>query len=244
MVFPSRFLYVAGMSFALLAAAVPSSIAAEADEFSLASPGPELSDGVFSLRVFTARKGSFEEMLRLTQVFIAPYYEKLGVRYVGFWKQIEAPGHAIDPDHDVIHMLTRYESVEHWQATRAPWAWGETDEAFVRMANAMFERQSYAVEQEHFFFTGFVGPTAPRPLPPDPAEPAGSFQADCGGAADLPREPGAAYCSCVEASLPDDGWSRPYFLAWLRAGGVNRPELTPPDTRSIHDGCFSQFVSR
>jgi hypothetical protein len=225
------------MSLVLIAAAVPSSIAAERDEFSLASPGPELSDGVFSLRVFKAQKGSFDEMLRLTQVFIAPYYEELGVRYIGFWKQIEAPGHDIDPDYDVIHMLTRYQSVEHWQATRAPWAWGETDEAFVRMANAMFERQSYAVEQEHFFFEGFYGPMAPRPLPPSPADQAESFRDECAAAVELPGEAADAYCNCIEASVEADGWSRPYFLAWLRAGGAKRPELTPPDTRSIHDAC-------
>jgi hypothetical protein len=237
MVFSFRTLCVAGLSFVLLAASATSSSAAEGDEFSLASPGPELSDGVFSLRVFKAQKGSFDEMLRLTQVYIAPYYEKLGVRYIGFWKQIEAPGHAIDPDHDVIHMLTRYRSVEHWQATRAPWAWGETDEAFVRMANAMFERQSYAVEQEHFFFSGFVGPTVPRPLPPEPADRAGSFRADCAAAVELSGEAVDAYCGCMEASTEAEGWSRPYFLAWLRAGGVDRPELTPPDTRARHDAC-------
>lgn len=197
----------------------------------------EWSDGVFSLRVFKARKGSFEEMLRLTQTEIAPFYEQLGVRYIGFWRQIEAPGHEVPADHEVIYMLTRYESVEHWQATRTPWAWGEPDEDFARMALAMFERSSYVLEQEHLLFDGYLGGLTPRftagRLPPAEDD----FQESCRAASRLDGAAARAYCECVEPKLPADPWSRHFYLAWLRVGGPERAELSNANAQRAHADC-------
>lgn len=202
---------------------------------------PILSDGVYSLRSWKVRKGSFDEMLRVHEAYIMPFYERLGVRYLGFWVEIPGPDQPVDPAYDNVYMLTRYDSVEHWQQTRAPWAWGESDEDFLRMALAIAKRRSYAIDEHHQFLRGFEGNHPPRRWRREAGEgtigPV-AFRKACEVAASWSEMPGT-YCECVNDRIGAGGspWVRPQMLAWLRLDGRARPELTPPAFNDIHSQC-------
>ncbi|NWG47315.1 MAG: hypothetical protein HXY25_12325 [Alphaproteobacteria bacterium] len=206
----------------------------------------KLSDGVFSWRTFKARKGSFEEMLRLSQVYIWPFYEKIGARNIAFWLETPLPGEP-ETDVDTIHMITHYESFEHWEATREPWARGEDDETFLRMANAMFQRSSFVIEESQRFVTGFVTDNAPSYLARSsdwPLTDPGTYVKVCSQTAgktfaDWPAEGADAYCLCMAKGLGEDraGWARAYHIAWMRADGQNRPDISSRRVFDLHGSC-------
>ena len=91
-------------------------------------PGQE----IVTLRRFRIKKGSFEEVRRLSEDGVWPYFEKMGARIVGQWLRVyPLPGEieglersgdlpAEDPSYDEAYMMVRYVSYEHWQATRPP----------------------------------------------------------------------------------------------------------------------------
>ena len=199
-----------------------------------------LSDGVYSLRSWKVRKDSFDEMLRVHQAYIMPFYERLGVRYLGFWVEIPGPDQPVDAGYDNVYMLTRYDSIEHWQETRAPWAWRESDEDFLRMAMAIAQRRSYAIDEHHQFLSGYEGGHPPRRWRREEAPgfiDSDAFRASC--TTDPAIGEPAAYCSCVDERIGPNAspWARPQFLAWLRVGGWQRPELAPVTLSEIDAAC-------
>src|SRR5262245_22310822 len=73
------------------------------------------------LRYFRIKKGSFPEIYRVSAEDISPYYERAGARIMGMWQVAypALPGQTQreNPDYDEAYLLTRYASIEHWQAT-------------------------------------------------------------------------------------------------------------------------------
>lgn len=79
-----------------------------------ARPGDELLE----LRYQRIRKGSFQEFHVLTRDGIWPYLEKIGARPVGQWQVAYFPaGTPVEnDDYDEVYTLTRYASLEHYDA--------------------------------------------------------------------------------------------------------------------------------
>jgi hypothetical protein len=88
----------------------------------LVHQSPASSDEITVLRTFRIKKGTFGEFYQASVDKIWPYYEKAGARIVGMWQvaypQIQGQTHRESPEYDEVYLLTRYASVEHWQATR------------------------------------------------------------------------------------------------------------------------------
>lgn len=230
-------LCTAGVSFAQEASGARTAVEADAGSY------PVMDAGVYSLRSWKVAKGAFEEMLRIHQAGVMPFYERLGVRYLGFWTEVPGPDHPVDPDHDNVYMLTHYDSIEHWQRTRAPWAWGAPDEEFLRMAVAIAERGEHVIEEHHQFLSGHTGARPPSLLRRKagsgtigPAE----FRRACEAAVSWSDAP-TAYCRCVDDRIGEapSSWGRPMLLAWLRAGGRDRPDLTSRLINDVHAACVS-----
>ncbi len=88
----------------------------------LSQAAPEPSREITILRSFRIKKGAFSEFYEASADKVWPYYEKAGARILGMWQLAfpEIPGqpHTEPPDYDEVYLLTRYASLEHWQATR------------------------------------------------------------------------------------------------------------------------------
>ncbi len=76
------------------------------------------------------QKGTFPEVHRLSRDFVWPYFEKMGARIVGQWREVfprpeDFEGGTVppnleteSPELDEVVMMIRYASVEHFDATR------------------------------------------------------------------------------------------------------------------------------
>ncbi|MGO8756455.1 MAG: hypothetical protein ACLQHK_14675 [Gallionellaceae bacterium] len=84
------------------------------------SPTPP-SDEVAVLRYFRIKKGTFDEFYKVSADKVWPYFEKTGARIVGMWQVTypDIPGqhHRESTEYDEVYLLTKYTSMEHWQAT-------------------------------------------------------------------------------------------------------------------------------
>ncbi|MCP5431935.1 MAG: NIPSNAP family protein [Alphaproteobacteria bacterium] len=243
-------LAIAGAGALALAgpAAAPAAAAEVASHVTFPGPAPLTTPGVFSLRTFKVKKGAFEETLRLSQQYIWPFYEKLGARNVAYWLEVPAPGQDVsDRDYDVVHMITHYESVAHWQMTRTPWAAGEDDESFVRMANAMTRRYELTLSETHVLATGYLAGSAPSELPASsdfPLTDLGTYVKVCSQVANKAfpdwKAGGAdTYCQCALERMGKDpaGWSRAYHIAWMRSGAFAKPDITSQTMADNHAAC-------
>ena len=89
----------------------------------LVQSAPASADEIAVLRYFRIRKGAFDEFHKVSADKVWPYYEKAGVRIVGMWQVAypEIPGQTKreSTGYDEVYLLTRYTSLEHWQATHA-----------------------------------------------------------------------------------------------------------------------------
>ncbi len=203
---------------------------------------PIFSDGVYSLRSWKVAKGTFAGMLDIHQQSVMPFYQRLGVRYLGFWMEIPGPDHEGDAEYDKVYMLTRYDSIEHWQKTRAPWAWGAGHEEFLRMAVAIGHRGRHVVEEHHQFLRGHEGHRPTAVLTRQPGTGALSSEAflrACRASAGAQQQT-ANYCGCLEQGISDglpSPWARPMALAWLSIEDREQPSLTAPVIQNLHLSC-------
>ncbi len=80
------------------------------------------SDEFTVLRYFRIKKGAFGEFYRVSADKIWPYFEKTGAQIVGMWQvaypDISGQKQSESAEYDEVYLLTRYTSMEHWQATR------------------------------------------------------------------------------------------------------------------------------
>jgi hypothetical protein len=84
---------------------------------------PETEPGIYTLRTFRVRPRDDGEFAHLTEEAIWPWFETMGSRHLGLWRAIIAE----DPQ---LYMLSRYDDLAHWQATRG--AGPEPDDASQR----------------------------------------------------------------------------------------------------------------
>ena len=132
---------------------------------------------IVTLRSFRIRKGTFAEFNRLSVEGVWPYFEKMGARIVGQWKavyptSVEAERGAPDPgdasdEYDVVYMMARYASHEHWQATRpAVMAQlGGNGPDYDACVEALSRRRALTLETEVRFLRGHFYQSPPIYLP-------------------------------------------------------------------------------
>lgn len=72
---------------------------------------PEARPGIYTLRSFRVRPQGQAEFARLTEEVIWPWFETLGSRHLCLWRATIAE----DPQ---LYMLSRYDDLAHWEATR------------------------------------------------------------------------------------------------------------------------------
>ncbi len=97
-------------------------------------------------RTFRIKKGSFGEFHRLSARGVWPYFERIGARILGMWLVTEDEREASSPDYDTVILVTRYESREHWKATRNPLALGGEGPMWERFRDALEKRRALTVE--------------------------------------------------------------------------------------------------
>ncbi len=96
-------------------------------------------------RTFQIKKRSFAEFQRLSARGVWPYFERIGARIIGMWMVAEDEREAPSPDYDTVILLTRYESREHWQATRNPSMLGGEGPLWERCRDALQKRRALTV---------------------------------------------------------------------------------------------------
>jgi hypothetical protein len=81
---------------------------------------PEPQDEILVLQYRKIKKGTFEEVHLLSRNGTWPYLEKIGARPVGQWKIVYVPYSTPveSDDYDEIYTLTRFASLEHYQAVQ------------------------------------------------------------------------------------------------------------------------------
>ena len=84
---------------------------------------PETAPSLYTLRTFRVRPRDDAEFARITEEVIWPWFETMGSRHLGLWRAVIAE----DPQ---LYMLSRYDDLAHWQATRG--AGPEPDDSSVR----------------------------------------------------------------------------------------------------------------
>ncbi len=90
-------------------------------------------------RSFTIERGSFPEFERLSREAIWPYFEARGCKILGLFQNVHG-----GPSDEVI-LLTAYDSLAHWESTRAnvappPGSSPEVVELAKKAAEAVAER--------------------------------------------------------------------------------------------------------
>ena len=114
--------------------------------------------------------GTFPEFLRLSREDIWPYMEKIGTRVVGMWKAVHPPEivgstERSPGDGDEVYMLTRYASVEHWQATREFWKHGGNGPDAKQAYTAQVRREELASESSIVVLQGLTATNGPYFMP-------------------------------------------------------------------------------
>jgi hypothetical protein len=134
---------------------------------------------VTTLRHWKITKGGFDRFLKASQDGIWPYFEKIGARVVGMWVVLDVVstdkigdlGSAYkvltenDKDYDEVYLLTRYASLDHWQATRNPTLMGGNGPDFDSLVEALKIRGELTIDSDVTFLQGFHGPNSPYFLP-------------------------------------------------------------------------------
>ncbi len=135
---------------------------------------------ITTMRHWKIKKGSFPQFLRASQTGVWPYFEKIGARVVGMWQVInvkpddedggmENSGFTVHADngleYDEAILVTRYASVEHWQATRNAVQMGGNGPDYDALVKALNIRRELTLETSLQFLQGFNGPNGPYFLP-------------------------------------------------------------------------------
>ena len=128
----------------------------------VAIPGNEIA----VLRHWRIKKGVFGEFRRVSEEGIWPFFEKIGARVVGMWQVIhpEIVGGETN-DYDEAYLLTRYASVEHWQATRESPRLGGNGPDWEKCRAALDKRRSLSFETSAQFLQGGLAPNGPYFMP-------------------------------------------------------------------------------
>ena len=135
---------------------------------------------ITTMRHWKIKKGSFPQFLRASQTGVWPYFEKIGARVVGMWQVInvkpddktggmENSGFTLHQDngleYDEAILVTRYASVEHWQATRDAVSLGGNGPDYAALVAALSTRRELTLETSVTFLQGYNGPNGPYFLP-------------------------------------------------------------------------------
>jgi len=131
----------------------------------VAQPGQEVT----TLRYFKIKKGTFDQFLKASVEGVWPYFEKIGARVIGMWKVVTPEGVAGGPqassDYDEVYLMTRYASVEHWQATREMVRLGGNGPDWEKCKAALDLRQSLTISSNVIFLKGQMAPGGPYFMP-------------------------------------------------------------------------------
>lgn len=118
-------------------------------------------------RYFKIKKGQFPAFLKLSQEGVWPYFEKIGSRIIGMW-QITHPdfaGTKESPDYDEVILITRYASLEHWQATRNMVSLGGNGPDWEKCRDALDQRRALTIETSLQFMQGSAWQNPPYFMP-------------------------------------------------------------------------------
>ena len=127
-------------------------------------------DEVVTLRYFRIKKGTFDQFLDSSVNGVWPYFEKLGARVIGMWKEVHpvtdmGEAGADNPDYDEVWLMTRYASVEHWRATRDMAAHGGNGPDWVKCREALKIREDLTLESNVRFLEGRAWDNPPWFMP-------------------------------------------------------------------------------
>ena len=135
---------------------------------------------VTTMRHWRVRKGSFPQFLKVSREGVWPYFEKIGARVVGMWQVmnvtpddeaggLDNSGYQVmadnGEDYDEVVLVTRYASLDHWQATRDAVSLGGNGPDFDALVEALAVRRKLTIETSLTFLQGFNGPNGPYYLP-------------------------------------------------------------------------------
>lgn len=135
---------------------------------------------VTTMRRWKIKKGGFDEFLAASQQGVWPYFEKIGARVVGMWQVMTVEpadeaggmsnaGYVVraenGKDYDEVILVTRYASLDHWQATRHAASLGGNGPDYEALMQALAVRRSLTIDTELTFLSGFNGPNGPYYLP-------------------------------------------------------------------------------
>lgn len=174
----TRVIRLALMSLAMLAG---STLTAE-EQRAVAVRNQQAQPGqpVTTMRHWRVRKGSYPQFLQVSQEGVWPYFEKIGARVVGMWQVmsvtpddraggLENSGYQVMPDngkdYDEVVLVTRYASLDHWQATRNAVKLGGNGPDYDALIAALAVRSELTIETSLTFLEGFNGPNGPYYLP-------------------------------------------------------------------------------
>jgi len=135
---------------------------------------------ITTMRHWKIRKGGFPQFLKVSQEGVWPYFEKIGARVVGMWQVmnvtphdraggLENSGYQVSSDngkdYDEVVLVTRYASLDHWQATRNAVSMGGNGPDFAALRQALAVRSELTIATTLTFLEGFNGPNTPYYLP-------------------------------------------------------------------------------
>lgn len=129
----------------------------------VAQPGEE----IVTRRYFRIKKGAFPQFYEASEQGVWPYFEKLGARVIGMWKVVHPPFAEVqeNPEYDEVILMTRYASLDHWQATRETVEHGGNGPDWDRCKAALDYRRSVTQETNVIFLEGHVWHNDPWFLP-------------------------------------------------------------------------------
>ena len=98
-----------------------------------------VQDGVYAHRWFWVHEPDVPEFIRLSEDGVWPYFEAVGCRIVGLWRAPAKPRDLVP-----VLLITRYDSVSHWERTRlqSPEPPPGVDAALYRSAQAAVRRRA------------------------------------------------------------------------------------------------------
>ena len=127
---------------------------------------PVDGEEVTVLRSFKIKKGSYPEFYRQSVTGIWPYFEKIGARIVGMWQvDHDALDFRQSKDYDEAILLTRYASLDHWRASRAPLDLGGNGPDAEALMKAHRYRQSVTIKTSFKILIGKPADNGPYHMP-------------------------------------------------------------------------------
>ena len=137
---------------------------------------------VTTIRRWKIKKGGFARFLHASRTGVWPYFEKIGARVIGMWQVLNVEpadrqggmdnsGYTLHADngrdYDEVILVTRYASLDHWQATRNAQKLGGDGADYDALVAALEVRRGLTLETELTFLSGFDGPNGPFYVTPD-----------------------------------------------------------------------------